>query len=309
MKNTLESTGTTDIVIQFGTQLYTQWIKYIDCTPKTAETYTRAIRQFARYMEANNISRPTTDDIIAYREALKADHKPATVQAYIMSVKIFFKYLEAMGIYPNIADRVKGVKISKNHRKDALTPGQIRQTLGQFDTTTIKGMRDKAIITLMATTGLRCMEVAGADTEDLRNVGGYTVLFIKGKGHDAKDAFVKVPEKTEEAIREYLKARGTKDTALFTSTANRNTAERMTVRSISRICKEAFREVGIDSDRLTAHSLRHSAATLNLRNGGTLESTQQLLRHSNIGTTMIYIDEMKQIDNDSTERIANVIFG
>jgi len=72
--------------------------------------------------------------------------------------------------------------------------------------------------------------------------------------------------------------------------------------------KKAFKASGYDSDRLTAHSLRHTAGTLNLLNGGSLEDTQQLLRHSNINTTMIYLHHIDRAKNQSEERIAGALF-
>ena len=136
-------------------------------------------------------------------------------------------------------------------------------------------------------------------------------LVIKKKGHEEKADYVKLAEPVEEAIRAYLKARGETDpkAALFCSIANRNSSERMTTRSISRVCKENLVAVGLESDRLTAHSLRHTAATLNLLNGATVEETQQLLGHSNINTTLIYSHALDRARNNSEKRIAKAIFG
>lgn len=72
--------------------------------------------------------------------------------------------------------------------------------------------------------------------------------------------------------------------------------------------KTRLKQSGFNSERLTAHSLRHTAGTLNLLNGGTLEETQQLLRHNNINTTMIYLHHLEQANNQSEERITNSIF-
>jgi integrase/recombinase XerC len=83
----------------------------------------------------------------------------------------------------------------------------------------------------------------------------------------------------------------------------------MTTRSISRIAKDKLVNAGFNSDRLTAHSFRHTAATLNLLAGATIEETQQLLRHTNSSTTMIYAHHLDRMRNNSENRIANVIFG
>jgi integrase/recombinase XerC len=83
----------------------------------------------------------------------------------------------------------------------------------------------------------------------------------------------------------------------------------MTTRSISRIAKDHMIESGIDDERHTAHSLRHTAATLNLLNGGSLEETKQLLNHKSVTTTMIYVQELERMKNQSENRIAAAVFG
>ena len=163
----------------------------------------------------------------------------------------------------------------------------------------------------MITTGLRTVSVINADICDIRTVDGDPVLYYRGKGHEEKAVYVKLAEPVIEAIQDYLEARGEADRTkpLFTSVAHRNGGEKLTTRSISRIVKEHLKGVGLDSDRLTAHSLRHTAATLNLRNGGTLEETRQMLDHANISTTMIYIDDLERAKNNSSKRISAAIFG
>lgn len=83
----------------------------------------------------------------------------------------------------------------------------------------------------------------------------------------------------------------------------------MTTRSISRIAKTRLVSAGLESSRLTGHSLRHTAATLNLLAGGTVEETQQLLGHANINTTLIYSHALERAKNNSEDRIAKAIFG
>ena len=291
--------------------LFERWTHFIDASPRTVETYTKSVKQFFLYLQDNGITRPQREDIIAYRTYLLQDHKPTTVQIYTESVKLFFQWLEQEGLYKNVALHVKGAKVDREHKKDALTTKQVQKLLTSIDRTCAAGKRDYAILSLMVTTGLRTVSIVEANVEDLRTADDHTVLFYLSKGHEEKSVYVKIAEPVEDAIRDYLKTRGKLDpkAPLFASAAHRNSGERMTTRSISRIVKERLADIGIDSDRLTAHSLRHSAATLNLRNGGTLEETQQLLGHKNVATTMIYIDELERSKNTSEERIAGVIFG
>ena len=292
--------------------LFSRWTAYLDAPEKTVETYTRNIRRFAAYLSETGEKNPTRDTVIAFREHLEAEgKKPTTIQGYMAAVKLFFRWAEQEGLYPNIADHVKGAKLDVEHKKDPLTAGQAKKLLAAIDRGTLRGARDYAILSLMVTTGLRTVSVCSANVGDLRTAGGASVLYYKGKGHDEKAVYVKIAPPVEEAIREYLSMRGKTDIAapLFTSEANRNAGQRMTERSVSRLAKEHMIDVGLNSDRLTAHSLRHTAATLNLLAGGTPEETQQMLGHRNINTTLIYSHALERAKNESENRIAASVFG
>lgn len=290
--------------------LYNEFISFIDAKPKTIATYTRALRQFFAFLRGYGITHPTREDVLAFREELLLRNKPTTVQNYIVTVRLFFRWLEQRGIYKNIADKIKSPTISKAHKKDYLTSKQVKAILEDIALdTTEQGVRDYAIFAVMVVGGLRTIEIARSNISDVRNVGDNTVLFIQGKGRDEKTDYVKLPFLVERAVRKYLEMRNAEGKEpLFVSTSNNNFGERLTTRSISGIIKSRLRDAGYNSEMLTAHSLRHTAGTLNLLNGGSLEETQQLLRHSNINTTMIYLHHMERAKNMSEERIANVIF-
>lgn len=298
------------LITQMSLSWIDEFIAFVDATEKSIATYGRALKQFIKYLTLNGITNPTRETILAYREELKREHKPTTVQAYIVAVRLFFRWTEQKGLYKNIADNIKGAKISKEHKKDCLTTKQIKKVLAGMEKETTQGKRDYAILSLMVVGGLRTIEVSRADIEDIRTLGDNTVLYIQGKGRQEKTDYVKLPEPVEDAIRSYLKAKGCTNpkTPLFSSTSNNNKGERLSTRTISGIVKRAFKNVGYDSERLTAHSLRHTTGTLNLKNGGTLEETQQLLRHSNINTTMIYLHHLERANNKSEERLAGAIF-
>lgn len=294
-----------------GADMFDRWTAYIDASPKTVETYTKAIRRFVSYLKENGITQPTREDVILYRDSLKATHKPTTVQGYLAAVKLFFRWAAQENLYPNVADRVKGAKLDTEHKKDYLTTAQAGRLLSSFDRSTVKGKRDYAIISLMVTTGLREISVVRADIGDIRPAGDAIALYYQGKGHEEKADYVKLAPQVEDAIRDYLATREDADqhAPLFASIANRNGGGRMTTRSVSRIAKESMQHVGLNSERLTGHSLRHTAATLNLLNGATVEETQQLLGHRNINTTLIYSHALERAKNNSEYRIASAIFG
>ena len=284
---------------------------YLDVKPATVRNYTKSIRIFLQYLYNNGISTPERDDVIGFREQLKEEGKKArTIQNYIIGVRQFFKYLEGKEYYKNIAKDVKGVRVGREHKKDYLTAEQVNHVLSKIDRDTDTGKRTYAMFTLMVTTGLRTIEVSRANIEDMRVAGGSVVLYVQGKGRDDKAEYVKIAGVVEQAIRDYLATRNDvqPDDPLFTSTSNNSAGNHLTTRSISGIIKTALRNANLDSDRLTAHSLRHTTATLNLLAGGSLEETQQTLRHQNIATTMIYNHALERASNNSEERVAGAIF-
>ena len=291
--------------------LYERFVAYIDASEKTVQTYSRALRQFFKWIRREQITQPLREDVIRYRDELKVSHKPATVQNYIFAVRQFFRWTAQEGIYPNIADRIKGARVSTRHKKDALTLEQAREILAlQRAKNTPPGLRNYAILATAITTGLRTIEMQRANVEDLRQLGNRMVLYVQGKGEEDRAEYVLITQPVEKAIRHYLRIRGHVggDEPLFASLSRRNPGERMTTRSISRIIKTAFREAGYDSDRLTAHTTRHTAGTINLLTGGTLQETQELLRHKNINTTTIYAHNLNKLESMSEERITAALF-
>lgn len=299
-----------EVAAEFTEDLFARFVAYIDAKPRTIETYARALKQFISWLAFNGIKQPTRADIINYREYLKEGHKATTVQNYIIALRQFFQWTEQEQLYPDIAKNVKGATISKEHKKDYLTAAQVKAILGDIDRASVQGKRDYAMFALMVTGGLRDIEVSRANVEDLRTAGDNTVLYLQGKGRDEKADFVIIPTETEKAIRDYLKSRGTAGDGepLFTSMSNNSKGSRMTTRSISGTVKSILVNAGYDSDRLTAHSLRHTAVTLSLIGGSSLEEAQQFARHTNIATTQIYAHNLDRMSNKCSRTIAGAIF-
>ena len=292
--------------------LFQQFIIFIDATPNTIRTYRGSLKQWFLYLRQNQIGHPDSETVRQYRQELQnSGKKPTTVKNYIIAVKRFFEWTEEAGFYPNIAKYIKSGHLSKNFKKDYLTGSQARQILDKIDRSTIKGKRDYAMLVTMLTMGLRTIEVSRADIDDIRTKGNMTVLYVQGKGHEEKDDLIRMPQHVESAIRDYLSVRKANDLSkpLFVSTSNHNANGRMTTRSIRRIVKTAFISAGYDSPRLTAHSTRHTAATLSLLNGATLQQTQELLRHRNIGTTEIYAHNIDAATNPAANDVEEAIFG
>lgn len=300
-----------EIIKTLDFNIYDRFIDYLDASPKTVETYKKALRQFFNYLALHGIRQPQREDVLAFRDDLKTSGlKPTTVQNYITATRIFFKWTEQERLYPNIAEHVKGAKLDKNHKKDYLTSRQTKEVLASIETDTEEGLRNYAILSLMVTGGLRTIEVSRANVGDLRTVGENTVLFIQGKGREEKTEYIKISAPVEKAIRTYLKEREftTEEQPLFTSTSNNSKGKRITTRTVSAVVKNAFKNAGYDSNRLTAHSLRHTAITLALLAGRDITEVQQFARHANLNTTMIYNHALDKAKNGCSDAITSAIF-
>ena len=289
---------------------YKEYATFLDATPRTVQTYTGNIRQFIKWTAQNGIRRPTRQDVLRYRDELRERCKPSTVQSYVTALRLFFRWTAQAGIYPDIADHIKGAKLDSNHKKDYLTASQIRDILSSIETETARGKRDYCIIALMATGGLRDIEVTRANIEDLQQLGENTVLYLQGKGREERTDFIKVVPAVEKPLREYLKTRpkAKGKQPLFSSLSNNSRGQRLTSKSVSSIVKDRLINAGYNSDRLTAHSLRHSAVTISLIGGLPLEEVQQFARHKNISTTQIYAHNLDRAKNRSEDTIAGSIF-
>lgn len=291
--------------------VYEAFKVFVDRTQKTLDTYIRNLRPFNEWLKANSNHRPTKGDITHYRDAIAADHKPATVQAYLIAIKVLYRFLEENGVCKDIAKNIHGVKLTREHKKDYLTTTQVKAVMDAIDTTTDKGKRDYAMLSLMFTGGLRTIEISRARIGDMGTAGENPALYIQGKGHVEKDDFVKIVPQVESAIRRYLKTRTdtTADAPLFASLSHRDSGAALSTRSISRIVKNRFKAAGYDSDRLTAHSTRHTAVTLALLAGDSLQDVQAFARHKNQATTLIYAHNRDKAKSKVEEHIGAAIFG
>jgi site-specific recombinase XerD len=276
----------------------------LDATPQTKETYIKGVKVFIEWCNNNNVDEVTHATLIQYKEDLMTDKKASTISMYMTALKKLYKYLETKGI-KNIASDLKGAKQKRNYSKDPLTLEQAKDLLNSIDRTTQEGKRNYALIHLLITTGLRTIEIERANIEDIRNVANKSVLYVMGKGRDTKDEYVKLTYETLKAINEYLATRNIKNDKepLFISLSDRTKGQRLKTRSIRDIIKKAYQKIGINSDKITSHSLRHTAITLSLLGGTPLQEVQQMARHSNINTTMIYAHNLKRIESNAEQNI------
>lgn len=284
-------------------------------TEASRPTYAKSLRQMFAYFAANGINNPTRESLVDWLEELKASGKsPSTIQLYLTAAKIFFRWTSQEGIYANIADHMKsGVKPTHGHKKDALTTEQCAELIRSVKCkgNELMELRDKAILSLMTTAGLRTVEVVRANVGDIRFERGKVFLSVQGKGRAAADEKVLLGKKTYKAIDAYLQKRGALSSkeALFVSTSRSNRGARLDTQTVSKMVKKNLREMGLDSPRLTANSLRHSVATNLIKAGAEVGQVQQILRHENADSTMIYVhaEEPERYQNDGEQRLDDAI--
>ncbi len=297
---TVKATQAVEVSNYFN--LVERWIAYAQVSKSSVKSYKKGIRRFMEYCAAQGITTPSRDFMIQYREYLKEKYSAATANLYLTAAKLFFSFLQVEGyIKVNPAERIKGLKIRAGHKKDALNPDATKKILATFNTETLQGKRDKAMFALMVTAGLRTIEVSRADVTDIIEQGGKYFLLVQGKGHNEKDAMVKIASGVYNLIQDYLQSRADDSKNLFGSVSHRNNGGRLTTTSISRIVKTAMKAAGYDSKRLTAHSLRHTAATTALNKGATLREVQQVLRHTSITVTQVYLHDLDRLNNQAEE--------
>lgn len=301
--------------------LYKAFMEYCaDRKETTVEGYKVALRHFFAWIKQNAVREPQRADIIAYKQALQTERSektggtlaPGTQARYLRAVKMFFKWTASEGLYHNIADNVRAPRIRQdNQHRDALQEEDVRRILDSIDRSTATGKRDYAMILLSVTCALRIIELQRADIADMKTIAGEPVLFIQGKGRDEKDEYKKLVPAVVDAIKDYLQTRpdAKSGAPLFTSTSNRAKDLRITEPGISRIIKTRFRAAGYDSNRITAHSLRHTGVTMLLKSGATLQEAQHYARHASPNTTGIYAHNLDRAKDHSEQRVYNTIMG
>ena len=262
--------------------------------------------------------------------------KPNTVKQYLQSVRQFFSWTAANGFYPNIAANIHAPKVRQDiHRKDALTAADVltieqsiaagaearaaaaateqKDTAGRISRATEQGKRLYAMYVLAVNAGLRTVEISRATVKDLEVKGGKAVLYVWGKGHTEADAKKPLAPEVYAAIRDYLDSRSDRPTTnspLFVSTGNRSGGRRIAETTISKMLKQAMQQAGFDSDRITAHTLRHTAGTNVQEITGNLYLTQKYMRHANPATTEIYLhNDTEKQETETAQQLYNLYHG
>lgn len=250
-----------------------------------------------RYFTFANISSPsdiTDESIRSFRLMLNrapgvkvrgqsaATLKKNTQNYHLIALRVFLKYLMKRGIPALSPDRIELAKLPER-QIDFVTEEEIKRLMNAPDVATPKGLRDRALLELFFSTGLRLSELCSLNADlDLSK----DEFSIRGKGEKVRVVFLS--DKAKASVRAYLASRKDMKEPLFVQQSYRTTdSGRLTPRSIERIVRQYAIKAGI-SKKVTPHILRHGFATDLLSNGADMRSVQLMLGHANITTTQIY---------------------
>lgn len=263
---------------------------------KTVENYDRYLERFFTFAKVKTVSQLTEEQIREFRLYLNRQTgskvggrfepmKRRTQNYYLIALRAFLKFLRKRGVEALSPERIELAKVPERSL-DLISPQELKRLLAAPDTKALEGKRDKAILELLFSTGLRISELCALSIDDVDL--SREEFSVRGKGDKIRVVFLSDAAKA--ALRDYLSARKDLDDALFVRygrKANDGTEPRVQARTVQRLLKHYAVKAGI-TRKVTPHVIRHSFATDLLSNGADLRSVQALLGHAHIGTTQVY---------------------
>jgi site-specific recombinase XerD len=212
--------------------------------------------------------------------------KRRTQNYYLIALRAFLKFLRKRGVTALSPERIELAKVPERHI-DLISPEELERLLAAANGEDERGLRDRAILELLFSTGLRVSELCNLNTDlDLSRDS----FSVRGKGEKVRVVFISGVARA--SLQTYLRKRSDLEEALFVSVPRARQKQsgkrtRLTPRSIELLIKTYAAKAGI-TKKVTPHVLRHSFATDLLNNGADIRSVQQLLGHASIQTTQIY---------------------
>ncbi len=263
----------------------------------TVENYDRYLTRFLNFIKTDHPSDITDTSVREFRlwlnrqstgnnRATGATLSKKTQNYYLIALRAFLKYLARQDVKSMAPERIELAKVNER-ALDLITPLELKRLLESPKGVELKDLRDRAILELLFSTGLRVSELCSLMADiDLNS----EELSIRGKGGKVRVVFIS--EDAKRSVGAYLKARKDMSDALFIQVENKIKKKKeipkaLTKRSIERIVKQHATLAGI-SKKVTPHVMRHMFATDLLSNGADLRSVQAMLGHANISTTQIY---------------------
>ena len=257
----------------------------------TEVSYERDLMKLVRYLKEqklNNWSAITSADLKGYLNYMKTENlASSTISRNIASIKALFHYLERTDkINEDPSENLKAPKIEKQP-PEILTVQEVDRLLKQPDVKTAKGLRDAAMLELLYATGMRVSELIHLQLSDLNLRFGYVIC------HDSdRERVIPIGNTSKNVLSEYMEhgrvyfVRSDSERSLFTNCSGKS----MSRQGFWKILKKYASDAGITGD-ITPHMLRHSFAVHMLRNGADIKSVQEMLGHSDISSTQIYLAE------------------
>ena len=282
-----------------------QFLEYLDIgkglSHNSQLTYSRFINKFVDWLKENNYTpllphELTGDHIYEYRVYLskiynkntKEPLKRTSINYYLIALRNLLNYFADRDILALPAEKIKLFPEKKEKSIKFLSLEQIEELLNTPETTNIIGLRDKAILETLFSTGLRVAELVSLNRNQikLKNLNEDLEINVIGKGNRLRPVYLS--PRALKTIKEYLDQRKDDEEELFISfkgpTSNKH---RLTTRSVENIVRKYVAKAGIPIPA-SPHTLRHSFATDLLMQGVDLRIVQEFLGHRNIATTQIY---------------------
>ncbi len=264
---------------------YHTYIKFErSLSPNTVESYMRDVEQFGRYiveaydLPPYHVEQRHVDNYMV--ELCELEFSASSTARILSGIKSYFEYLIISGEIDNSPAQFVVAPKSSRHLPDVLTLEEIDLIINSIEGDSRKSIRDRAIIELLYSCGLRVSELTSLRLTDLFFEEGY--IRVMGKGD--KQRLVPISGVARQRIEEYLEHRGGVDTVEDTLFLN-NRGRALTRVMIFTIIKRAA--VGINPT-ISPHTFRHSFATHLLEGGASIRQVQEMLGHSSITTTEIY---------------------
>lgn len=279
-------------------ELKRQFLEYLEIergrSVKTVENYDRYLTRFFEFAKVTDPKRITEESVREFR--LWLNRQPGTKQGtrtdpmkrrtqnyYLIALRAFLKFLRKRGIESISPERIELAKVPERSL-DLITPRELARLFDAPDRSTLRGLRDRAILELLFSTGLRISELCALQIDDVDLTRDE--FSVRGKGDRVRVVFLS--DSAKDAIEAYIKERKDMSGALFVSHRERGAGDaRITPRNVQRMLKRCAAKAGI-TRKVTPHVIRHSFATDLLSNGADLRSVQALLGHAHIGTTQVY---------------------
>lgn len=283
-------------------KLLKEYLDYLEIeknrSPKTRENYERYLMLFFKHADVKNVKDVTLEKIRSFRINLARlktkdgkELKKITQNYYIIAIRNFLKFLIKRDFEVVSPDKIELPKLP-SRQIEIIKYSDLERLLTAPSGDDLRSLRDKAILELLFSTGLRISELCALNRYIDLNRGEITV---RGKGDKLRLVFLS--DRAKEALKNYLDKRIDTEEALFVSLSGRQKSlpagrqakviGRIIPRAVQRLVNHYAKKAGI-TNRLTPHGLRHLFATDLLVNGADLRSVQELLGHANVSTTQIY---------------------